>query len=372
VARPRIEDVAERAGVSKTAVSFAFNQPEHLNEATRDRILQVAEELGYRPSPIARRLAAQRTDQIGLVVPQSTHDIFANPFLPELVRGIGDVCDGEGIAVVIVPPVRGSIARSVEGALVDGLILLGLPSDHPELSKVRRGGLPVVALDVEAFGNAAVIAVDDTAGAEMAARHLAELGHRDIAVVLIAAHVDSPVDEHAGIIMCISFGIRAGFGLAPEQDSDGVTALRVLSTGVSEEGGRAAFDALAEGGPLPTAVMCMSDVTAIGLMNAAIDAGLRLPEDLSLTGFDDIPAASWVQPRLTTVHQAIREKGRLAAARLIEAIREKGERQASIEILPTRLVVRGSTAPPRRHDQSIDPRPTRSAAPVGVGGDAAL
>jgi alanine racemase len=152
-------------------------------------------------------------------------------------------------------------------------------------------------------------------------------------------------------------GIRAGFGLAPEQDSDGVTALHVLSTGVSEEGGRAAFDALAEGGPLPTAVMCMSDVTAIGLMNAAIDAGLRLPEDLSLTGFDDIPAASWVQPRLTTVHQAIREKG---------------ERQASIEILPTRLVVRGSTAPPRRHDQSIDPLPTRSAAPVGVGGDAAL
>ena len=111
MARPRIEDVAERAGVSKTAVSFAFNQPEHLNETTRDRILLIAEELGYRPSPIARRLARQRTDQIGLVVPQSTHDIFANPFLPELVRGIGDVCDGEGIAVVIVPPVRGSIAR---------------------------------------------------------------------------------------------------------------------------------------------------------------------------------------------------------------------------------------------------------------------
>ena len=125
--------MARRAGVSKTSVSFAFNQPENLNPATRDRILAVASELGYRPSPIARRLARRRTDQIGLVVPQSTHDIFANPFLPELVRGIGDVCDAEGIAVVIVPPVGGSIARAVDAALVDGLILLGLAPQHPDL-----------------------------------------------------------------------------------------------------------------------------------------------------------------------------------------------------------------------------------------------
>lgn len=376
MARPRIEHVAERAGVSKTAVSFAFNQPEHLNEATRDRILLIAEELGYRPSPIARRLARQRTDQIGLVVPQSTHDIFANPFLPELVRGIGDVCDGEGIAVVIVPPVRGSIARSVEGALVDGLILLGLPSDHPELLKVQRGGLPVVALDVEAFGNAVVIAVDDTAGAEQAARHLAELGHRDVAVVLIAAHVDSPVDEHSGMSARRLAGIRAGFGLAPDQDSDGQTTLRVLSTSVSEEGGRAAFEALAADGRLPTAVMAMSDVTAIGLIVAATDAGLRLPDELSVTGFDDIPAAGWIQPRLTTVHQPIREKGRLAATRLIEAIRDTSDRRTGTQILPTRLVVRGSTAPPRTRPApdrraQTSPTSTRSAAPVGAGGDAA-
>lgn len=362
--------------MSKTAVSFAFNQPEHLNETTRDRILLIAEELGYRPSPIARRLARQRTDQIGLVVPQSTHDIFANPFLPELVRGIGDVCDGEGIAVVIVPPVRGSIARSVEGALVDGLILLGLPSDHPELLKVQRGGLPVVALDVEAFGNAAVIAVDDSAGAEQAARHLAELGHRDVAVVLIAAHVDSPVDEHAGMSARRLAGIRAGFGLAPDHDSDGITTLRVLSTSVSEEGGRAAFEALAAEGRLPTAVMAMSDITAIGLIAAASDAGLRLPDELSVTGFDDIPAAGWIQPRLTTVHQPIREKGRLAATRLIAAIREKGDHRAGTQILPTRLVVRASTAPPRSHPAperrtQTSALPTRIAAPVGAGGDAA-
>jgi alanine racemase len=343
VARPRIGDVAQRAGVSKTSVSFAFNQPEHLNTATRERILAAAETLGYRPSPIARRLANRSTQQIGLVVPQSTHDIFANPFYPELMRGIGDVCDAQGIALVVVPPVNGSIGTAIKEALVDGLILLGMEADHPELQQLGRSGLPIVALDVDHWEGASIIAIDDVAGSGEAARHLAGLGHRDVAVVLIAQHPDTPVDEHRGISARRLAGIRSGFAAGA---GDNVT-LRILSAPVSEEGGRAAFEAL--GASLPTAVMTMCDVTAIGLMNAAIDAGLRLPEDLSVVGFDDIPAASWVSPRLTTVHQPIREKGRLAALRLIDAIGSGEGRTHSREILPTRLAVRGSTAPARAH-----------------------
>jgi DNA-binding LacI/PurR family transcriptional regulator len=342
VARPRIGDVAERAGVSKTAVSFAFNRPERLNEATMERILAVAEELGYRPSPIARRLASRRTNQIGLVVPQSTHDIFANPFLPELIRGIGDVCDAQGIAVVVVPPVRGSIATAIEGALVDGLILLGLEEDHPQLQLVRRGGIPVVALDVGSWDGAPVIATDDAGGTKAAAEHLAALGHREVAIVLIAGHPDSAVDETAGISARRMAGIRAGFGL--DSNGDGPVQLRIVSAPVSEEGGRAAFAALADDG-LPTAVMAMSDVLAIGVMNAASDAGMQLPRDLSVVGFDDIPAASWTTPRLTTVHQPIREKGYLAAEQLITRIRARRPQDPRTQVLPTRLVVRGSTAP---------------------------
>jgi alanine racemase len=360
VARPRIGDVAQRAGVSKTAVSFAFNQPEHLNVDTRRRILAAANDLGYRPSPIARRLAARRTQQVGLVVPQSTHDIFANPFLPELMRGIGDVCDAQGIAVVIVPPVRGSIATAVESALVDGLILLGLSAEHPDIGQVRRAGLPIVALDVEGWADAAVIAIDDAAGSRAAAKHLAELGHRDVGVVLIAAHPDSPVDEQHGISGRRLAGMRDGFGLS--SNGEGAVRLRILSAPVSEEGGRAAFDAFVEAG-LPTAIMTMSDVTAIGVMNAAIDAGMQLPEELSVVGFDDIEAAAWVSPRLTTVHQPIREKGRLAATRLIDAITAADGRAATHEVLPTRLVVRGSTAPPQT---SVLPAADRS-----IGGAAA-
>ncbi|MGH2356988.1 MAG: LacI family DNA-binding transcriptional regulator [Candidatus Limnocylindria bacterium] len=342
MARPRIDDVARRAGVSKTAVSFAFNQPDNLNHGTRDRILAVAEELGYHPSPIARRLASRLTNQIGLVVPQSTHDIFANPFLPELMRGIGDVCDAQGIAVVVVPPVRGSIATAIEGALVDGLILLGLEADHPQLQLVRRGAIPVVALDVAEWGEASVIASDDAGGARAAAEHLAHLGHRDVGVVLIAGHPDSAVDETEGISARRMEGIRAGFGISAADDGHGLVRLRIVSAPVSEEGGRAAYAALADDG-LPTAVMTMSDVVAIGVLNAATDAGLRLPQQLSVVGFDDIPFSAWTTPRLTTVHQPIREKGALAADVLINIIHGRGKRRGS-QVLPTRLVVRGSTA----------------------------
>jgi DNA-binding LacI/PurR family transcriptional regulator len=357
VARPRIDDVARRAGVSKTAVSFAFNQPERLNATTRDRIRAAATELGYRPSPIARRLARRRTDQIGLVVPQSTHDIFANPFLPELVRGIGDVCDAEGIAVVIVPPVGGSIARAVDAALVDGLILLGLVPDHPDLDEVRRSETPLVGLDIERFDGYDVIGIDDAEGARRAAEHLHALGHRDVAVVLIAEHPDSPVDERSGISARRLLGVRQGFGpnSGGSVEGDGEVRLRVLSAPVSEEGGRAAFAAMVADDDGPTAVMAMSDVTAIGIMGAAIDARLRVPEDLSIVGFDDIPAASWTTPRLTTVHQPIREKGRRAAHRLISAIRTGSEHVPTVELLDTRLVVRGSSAPPRGDGVSRPP-----------------
>lgn len=344
--RPRIGDVATRAGVSKTAVSFAFNQPEHLNAATRQRILAAAEELGYRPSPIARRLAARRTDQIGLVVPQPSHEVFANPFLSELLRGLGDVCDAENVAIVIVPPVGGSIARSVNEALVDGLVLLGMTPEHPELRQIRRAHVPIVALDIDEWADVDAIGIDDAGGARLAAQHLFELGHRDVAVLLIAQHPDMPIDERHGISARRLVGIREGFRLTSDFDADnGAVKLRLLSTPVSEEGGRRAFEELVPAG-LPTAVMAMSDVTAIGVLNAARAAGCRVPEDLSIVGYDDVPVAAWSSPSLTTVHQPIREKGRRAARRLIDGVRAPTERRPVVEILPTRLVIRDSTGRP--------------------------
>ncbi len=353
MARVRIDDVAREAGVSKTAVSFAFNQPGNLNAATRDRILAAAENLGYRPSPIARRLATRRTDQYGVVVPQATHEAFANPFVPELLRGMGDVCDELGISLVIVPPVGGSISRAVEGALVDGFVLLGLEPDHPELDLVRRSGVPVVALDVESWGEADVIAVDDVGGGRHVGEHLYGLGHRDVGVVLIAQHPDAGLDERAGISARRLAGIRTGFEVASAGDGARPVELRVVSAPVSEEGGRAAFSELLADG-LPTAMIAISDLTAIGILIAAREHGVPVPEALSVVGYDDIPAAAWTYPPLTTVHQPIREKGRLAARRLADLIGAPHGHRPLTELLATRLVVRGSTGPvrPRDHDAS--------------------
>jgi alanine racemase len=364
VARTRIEDVARLAGVSKTAVSFAFNQPENLNAATRDRILAAASELGYRPSPIARRLAARRTDQIGLVVPQPTHEVFANPFLPELLRGIGDVCDEEGIALVIVPPVGGSIARAVEGALVDALILLGLEPGHSELDLVTRAGIPVLALDVESWGTASVIAIDDGGGAREAAEHLYGLGHREVGVVLIAGHPHSEVGVRSGISARRLDGIREGFRGASRAGGGTDVSIRIVAGQVSFDGGRSAFADLQVDG-LPTAIFAITDIAAIGVLAAAREAGVSVPGELSVIGFDDIPAATWTSPALTTVHQPIREKGRLAAQRVLRMLR-RGVPRPSTELLPTRLIVRESTAPARgvRHAGGT------TARPRGAGGDA--
>jgi alanine racemase len=347
MARPRIDDVARIAGVSKTAVSFAFNQPENLREETRARILAVASELGYRPSPLARRLATRQTDQIGVVVPQATHEILANPFMAELLRGLGDECDAEGISIVIVPPARGSIARSIEAALVDGLVLLGLSPSHPELADLRGAGFAAVALDVEAWEGLDVIRIDDEGGAAAVGEHLRALGHEEIAAVLIAEDPESGLSGEVGISGRRLAGLRAGLGLEPGQNEKNGLQLRILACAASIDGGRAAFELLADEG-LPTAVATVSDAMAIGVMLAAADAEVRVPDDLSVVGFDDIPAACWTTPRLTTVHQPIREKGRLAARLLIDRIRSDGTHRPLTELLATRLVVRGSTAPPRR------------------------
>lgn len=348
MARPRIDDVAREAGVSKTAVSFAFNQPENLNEVTRSRILSVASRLGYRPSPLARRLATRQTAQIGVVVPQATHEILANPFLAELLRGLGDVCDPEGISIVIVPPVGGSIARSLQSALVDGLVLLGLSPNHPELRDVPSLATAAVALDVEVWEGLDVIRIDDEGGARAAGEHLRGLGHRDVAAVMITDDPETGFPGELGISGRRLDGLREGLGLArgTNDGPDGMR-LRILAAAVSIDGGRAVFDLLAEEG-LPTAVVTVSDVVAIGILLAAADAGVRVPDDLSVVGYDDIPAACWTTPRLTTVHQPIREKGRLAARLLIDRIRADSGHAPLTELLATRLIVRGSTAPPRR------------------------
>ena len=332
--RVTIADVARSAGVSKTAVSFAFNYPERLGTVTLDRVLQVAQELGYTPHPTARALSMQRSGAIGLLIPQGLSTVFGNPFTSELIQGLGAACAEHDLTLLLVPPLAGSLEDAIRQASVDGFISLGLTPGDPALEILRQLGLPTVLVDSEAGGGQAVVNVDDRGGAEAAGRHLVDLGHRRVALIL-----PPPARSQAGLTAVAArrlAGYRAALCDLPEPFL--VTASATL------EAGARAFRALPRGPERPTAVLAMSDMAAIGLMAAAREAGLRVPEDLSVVGFDDLPLAAWTDPGLTTVRQPIVEKGRLAAALLVRLL--GGETVASPPPLTTNLVRRGSTSAP--------------------------
>ncbi|TMD16298.1 MAG: LacI family transcriptional regulator [Chloroflexi bacterium] len=346
MSRVTIADVASAAGVSKTAVSFAFNNPERLGHATLERVLGVARDLGYTPHPAARALSMRRNGTIGVLIPQRLSTVFANPFLSELIQGLGELCEEHDLTLLLVPPLDGSLESAIRQASVDGFISLGLSPDDRAFEVLDGIGIPTVLIDSEdSFGHP-VVNVDDRGGAEAAAKHLLQQGHRNVTIVLLPP-ARSQVESTPTATRRLA-GYHAAFEAAGAPPPETVTA------GVSIAGGTRAFESLPRGKRQPTGLLAMSDMAAIGVMNAAQAAGVRVPEDLSVVGFDDIPLSAWTNPPLTTVHQPIVEKGRLAARMLIE--RMKGRGVDSPAPLNTSLVIRGSTSAPRNSDLPIGRR----------------
>src|SRR5919201_6610567 len=185
VSRVTIADVATAAGVSKTAVSFAFNNPERLGQATVERVLGVAHDLGYTPHPAARTLSMRRSGTIGVLIPQRLSTVFANPFVSELIQGLGELCEEHDLTLLLVPPLDGSLESAIRHASVDGFISLGLsPGDHA-LEVIDALGTPAVLIDSDDSGAHPVVNVDDEGGARAAADHLLALGHRRLAVLVL-------------------------------------------------------------------------------------------------------------------------------------------------------------------------------------------
>jgi DNA-binding LacI/PurR family transcriptional regulator len=334
VSRVTIADVASAAGVSKTAVSFAFNNPKRLGQATLERVLGVAQDLGYAPHPAARALSTKRSGTIGLLIPQRLSTVFGNPFVSELIQGLGEQCDEHDLTLLLVPPLDGSLEDAIRQASVDGFISLGLRRDHSAVLVLERLGIPNVLVDSDGSPEHPAINIDDEGGAEAAARHLLELGHRQIAIlVLPPARAEVNFTPSAA---------RRLTGYRRAIDAAGAPVPATLMAGISVAAGARVFQSLTKGKRRPTGVLAMSDMAAIGLMSAAQSAGLRVPVDLSVVGFDDIPGSAWTNPPLTTVRQPIVEKGKLAARILIQ--RMNGKAVESPSPLRTNLVVRKSTS----------------------------
>jgi alanine racemase len=338
--RPRIADVAREAGVSKTAVSFAFNSPERLSAETATRIREVADALGYRPNPVARMLTQRRTMTLGVLTPQALAVIFSNPFFALLSEGVAQAAEELGYELHFISPLHGSLALAVGRSTVDGVVAIGLSADHPEVGQIRGAGLPMVLVDSDDLPEHGSVVVDDEGGARAAAEHVAALGHRDVLVIAVEGPVAAVGSgPRRGVTERRLRGYRAGLDAAGVGLSDD----RVIAGRSSIDGGASAFLRAWASGARPTAVLAMSDAIAIGTMRAARELGLRVPDDLSVVGFDDIDLAGQVDPPLTTVHQPIRQKGAEAVRLLLaEMERAAGHRPEHLR-LETRLVVRGST-----------------------------
>jgi DNA-binding LacI/PurR family transcriptional regulator len=341
-----IKDIALKAGISKTAVSFAFNNPTRLSETTLRHILTIAEEMGYSPNPVARSMTTGRTGAIGLLVPQPIDEIIRNPHFPEFIEGIGDVCTRSGLSLMLVPPLKGSMRRAIDNAAVDGIITLGLEEDKATMVVVRQYRVPFVTVDSDPIEGVPAINVDDAGGACQAMQHILNLGHRHIAILAIRSGKQGHYKDYVGTLGARMNGYLKALGLVGLSING--RSVRLIECVSTEAGGEEGFRTLWKSRNKPTAVVAMSDIIAIGVIKAAAAQGLRVPEDLSVLGFDNITLASLIKPALTTVSQPSIEKGRQAASLLVSLL--DSPVPPTHTILPTQLILRQSVAAPRPDD----------------------
>ncbi|GMQ78558.1 MAG: LacI family DNA-binding transcriptional regulator [Anaerolineae bacterium] len=335
-----IKDIAKYAGVSATSVSFAFNNPNRLPEETVQRILEAAEHIGYVPNPVARSMSTGRTGTLGILVPQPITEIIRNPFLPEFLEGVGEVCTSAGFSLMIVPPLEGSMKRAIVEAAVDGFLTLGLEMFKVTMMVLHQRGVPYVMVDSDPAEGVPSVNIDDEGGAKAAMIHILEAGHRNITILGIRSGKEGRYQDYVGVLR----NRIAGYILALQAFDLSMDdpRIRLIECASTARGGREGFKQLWAMSPRSTAVVAMSDVIALGVMSAAREAGVRLPKELSVIGFDDIPFADLVFPSLTTVSQPLRKKGKIAADLLVRFI--NGDIDAEHKVLPTKLIVRKSVA----------------------------
>ncbi|MBG0561120.1 LacI family DNA-binding transcriptional regulator [Actinoplanes aureus] len=338
--KPTSSDVAAAAGVSRSAVSFAFNNPQRISTATRERILGVAEQLGYTPSTLGRMLQAGTTNSIGVLLPQRLARVLENPYYSRFLMGVGQVCDEQGHTLLLTPPLQDSVLKAIPYAAVDGFIVCGLEVDRGEVAELDRRGIPFVLIDSDRHEGAPSVEVDDRGGARDVARHLLDLGHRRLAVLSIGPERDVAQRSSYGPLARRLAGIADALG---EVGMD-MTGVRLAAVPVTRaDGYRATRELMAAAQP-PTAILALSDVLAYGAVEALQELSIDVPGEVSVTGFDDLSESAWFRPRLTTVRQPIVTKGRIAADFLISSIR--GEDQHPHQTLGTSLIIRDSTAKP--------------------------
>jgi DNA-binding LacI/PurR family transcriptional regulator/arylamine N-acetyltransferase len=347
VSRPTLKSVAAAAGVSTAQVSYAFNRPDRLSAQARAHILTVAREQGYSgPDAAARSLRTGRAGAIGVLFAVGLSSAFSDPYLVALLGGLAEVTERTRTGLVLVPfdlstagldddAVRQSL-DAVHRAVIDGAVVAdALSDDHPALKALRDRKIPLIR---ESVTPGRYVAIDDRAAAREIGLHLAAFGHEDVVVVVYSPSPPwtpvRPADEDR-------LNTYSRLRLAGLRDGLGPDArVRVVSGGRNAPEPDGAL--LLDQPDRPSAIVADSDIMAVGVLEIARRRGLEPGRDISITGFDDVPAAA--AGGLTTVRQPIRDKGRLIGRMLLDPTYTEDQ-----VVLPTQLVVRSSTGPaPRR------------------------
>jgi LacI family transcriptional regulator len=329
-----IKDVAKVAGVSITTVSRALNGYNDVNIETRKKIEQIAKELGYTPNMAARSLVMKKTKTLGLLLSGITRTSAKDNFAYEILCGMNDRAGELDYDLVLFSTTpKKQMAKSYKALCkergVDGVIIMGIRTDDPYLQEIVASPIPCVLIDIPLSGkNVGYVTSDNIQGAKCATAYLIEQGHRRIGMINGHKHAD------------VSIKRREGYKEALEQAGIPFDESLVVEGDFTENGAMEAAYKLLFTHPELTAIFCASDLMAIGAMQAVTKLGKRIPEDISIIGYDNIVLSEYCSPSLTTVHQNVYEMGYMATQMLIDML--EGRNVKPHIVLNTELIIRNS------------------------------
>jgi LacI family transcriptional regulator len=330
-AMPTIKDVAQRAGVSPTTVSYVLTGSRFVRPDTKARIVRAIEELNYQPDQIARSLRAKRTMTVGMIISDIT-----NPFYADIVRGVEDVLSERHYSLILcntdeAPERELATLQMLIRKKTDGLIVVATAANAEALRAANLSGLPIVLVDRRLPGDwLDTVLTDDRQGAETAVRHLLRLGHRRIGAIIGRTDISTTDSRRLGYEAALM-----AFGVPVDPD--------LIRSGQSTvKGGAAAAQALLDLHPRPTAIFAANNLMTLGLFLMLKEYGLRSPQDVAVAGFDDMIWLSAFAPGVTTVAQPNYELGKRAAELLMDRLTGQPPESPRVVVLPTQLVVRES------------------------------
>lgn len=332
--RLTMREIADQAGVSVATVSRVLNQPDVVAEDTRIAVQQIIKRNHYVSHGMAMSLASDRSSTLGLVIPTITNSIYASS-----TQAIQQVAQRAGYTVLLgvsefSPEQEERLIRQLIGRRVDGIILTGGERSPDLYHLLQHNGVPyVVTWKLTGGGAHPCVSFDNYEAGRLAMRHLTDLGHRRIGLLCGRSNVNDRARERRRAYedALRELGIAIDPGLIFERDFEFIE-------------GRAAMHRMLQDQERPTAVFCANDIQAIGALIECRDAGLRVPEDISIIGFDDLPVAQYTQPQLTTIRVPAKRMGHLAATKLIDWLKHATE--PAMEELPVELILRGTTGRP--------------------------